>query len=156
MRLLPNLVAGTAALIRAMSPRTALCTAAARPAPANTVVIEPTSGEQRYTIVFLHGLGDQAHGWASIMPEVDSILPEGVAGHVRWLLPNAPERPITLNGGLRMPGWSDVYGLGPSDAEDAKGFDESAARVGEIVAAEIEAGVPASSIVVGGLSLIHI
>ena len=44
----------------------------------------------------MHGLGDTADGWASLMPMLD--LKE-----TKFILPTANERPITLNGGYVMP-----------------------------------------------------
>ena len=37
--------------------------------------------------------------------------------HVKWVLPTAPSRPITLNMGMAMPGWYDIKSLG-SDADE--------------------------------------
>jgi hypothetical protein len=45
------------------------------------------------------------------------------------VLPTADTIPISLNGGMPMPGWSDIYGLSDTDKEDEAGFNASAARV---------------------------
>lgn len=87
------------------------------------------------------------------------------------ILPNAPNRPISLNGGHRMPGWSvsngialhsprtflnwqrqDIIGLDMSTEEDRKGLDDSAIRVKSMIEAEISGGISADRIVVGGFS----
>jgi predicted esterase len=47
-------------------------------------------------MIFLHGLGDSGHGWS----QADWNLP-----FAKLIFPNAPDRPITVNGGARMPGW---------------------------------------------------
>ncbi len=49
-------------------------------------------------------------------------------------------------------GWSDIYGLKMTDREDRNGFDNSAARVNEIIQKEIDGGVSPSKIVVAGFS----
>lgn len=70
----------------------------------------------------LHGLGDSGHGWADIAGQFTPILP-----HVRFIFPHAPERPITLNMGFRMPGWYDIASLeGINRKEDEAGIQESA------------------------------
>ena len=51
-----------------------------------------------------------------------------------------------------MPGWSDIRGLDPSAPEDRDGFEESAARVRRLMQAEMDAGIPASRIMLGGFS----
>lgn len=63
-------------------------------------IVQEPSKPATAAVIMLHGLGDQGHGWASIAQEFSASLP-----HVRFIFPNAPERPITLNMGFRMPGW---------------------------------------------------
>lgn len=53
------------------------------------------------TVILLHGLGDTANGWADFAPMLQLQMP-----HVKFVFPTAPTRPITLNGGMRMTGWS--------------------------------------------------
>jgi hypothetical protein len=61
----------------------------------DAVIVEPTAPHTA-TMIFLHGLGDSGHGWS----QADWNLP-----HAKLIFPNAPSRPITVNGGARMPGW---------------------------------------------------
>eukprot|EP01032_Pedospumella_encystans_P030342 gene30342-34250_t len=105
----------------------------------------PKSGEYQNVVVWLHGLGDTADGWASMMPELR-------LENTKFILPTAKSRPIALNGGSPMPGWSDIYGLSSSDREDRAGFDESAARVNTLLQQEIDKGVAPARIVVAGFS----
>lgn len=44
------------------------------------------------TVIFLHGLGDSGHGWASA---VENWRMRSRLNHVKFLLPNAPMIPIT-------------------------------------------------------------
>lgn len=30
---------------------------------------------------------------------------------VKWILPNAPNQPVTINGGMKMPSWYDIKSL---------------------------------------------
>lgn len=57
----------------------------------------PKSGEYKNVVVWLHGLGDTADGWASMMPELR-------LENTKFILPTAKSRPIALNGGMPMPG----------------------------------------------------
>ena len=61
-----------------------------------------------------HGLGDTADGWAGLMPQLE-------VEDAKFILPTAPERPISINGGYSMHGWSDILGLDMEAAEDRKG-----------------------------------
>jgi len=126
----------------------------------------PKSGDYQNVVVWLHGLGDTADGWASMMPELR-------LENTKFILPTAKSRPIALNGGSPMPGyllfsyfsvhvqcinitistgWSDIYGLSSNDREDREGFDESAARVNTLLQQEIDKGIAPGRIVVAGFS----
>ena len=68
------------------------------------IVLAPASGAYSSVVVWLHGLGDSAMGWYQAMPAL------GLEG-TKFILPTAPQQPITVNGGMPMPGWTDIYGL---------------------------------------------
>lgn len=111
------------------------------------VTVTPQSGEYRNVVIFCHGLGDQGDGWASMVPMF------GGTEDTKYILPNAPVRPITLNGGMDMPGWSDVFGLQASDKEDAAGFEASRQRLLQIIDDEVTKNkIPHSRIALGGFS----
>lgn len=58
-------------------------------------------------VVFLsHGLGDSANGWDDVGHFLASRLP-----HLLFLLPTAPMRGVTINGGSKMPAWYDILSL---------------------------------------------
>lgn len=146
---LPTVLLTTAQPLR--TSRLSSSAAGVRAPPADAACVE-ADGKQAASVIFLHGLGDTGDGWATFMPEIDALLPEGYKGSVRYILPHAPVRPISLNGGMSMPGWFDMFGLGPDDPEDAKGIGEAVARVEALVQDEIDAGVPPQRIIVGGFS----
>eukprot|EP00967_Tisochrysis_lutea_P055504 scaffold69791_cov30-Tisochrysis_lutea.AAC.3 len=117
----------------------------------DAIIVEPAA-EHIASVVFLHGLGDTGDGWASLMPELDRLLPPACTGRVRWVLPHAPQRPIALNQGMHMPGWFDVVQLAPDAQEDTVGLEAAAARVASCVEREVEAGTPRNKVIVGGFS----
>jgi len=110
-------------------------------------------GQAEYdkVVIWLHGLGDTADGWAPAAPELASKLMES-AGGTKFILPTAPSRSITLNMGMSMPGWSDILGLSEDAPEDEAGFNESADRVGKLVEAELGKNISPRKIAVGGFS----
>ncbi|KAK1865376.1 hypothetical protein I4F81_007908 [Pyropia yezoensis] len=97
------------------------------------------------SLIFLHGLGDSASGWASSFP-----LP-GIE-HLRVVLPTAGTAPVSLNGGIAMPSWFDLHGLTPAAADDEAGIAAAVARVERIIDAEVARGTPTHRIVLGGFS----
>ena len=82
---------------------------------------------------------------------VQALLPH--LPHLRFVLPSAPSRPVTLNGGYVMPAWYDIESLTTSRAHHAcEGLEGSAAYIGKLMTEEVLAGVPHSRQAVTGFS----
>jgi len=109
------------------------------------LVLVPSSGTYSKVVLWFHGLGDEADGWASMMPELE-------LHDTKFILPTADVLPISLNGGYPMTAWSDLHGLDMDAQEDSAGFDKSASRVDALVKKEIESGIESRKIAVGGFS----
>lgn len=105
----------------------------------------PARGNATAAIIFLHGLGDTAHGWAPAFP-----LPN--IDHVKAILPTAPTQPVTLNAGFRMPSWFDLRGLDENAVDDERGILQAVERVNRAIDYQVEHGIPEERIVVGGFS----
>lgn len=100
------------------------------------------------SVIWLHGLGADGHDFAGIVPELD--LPTTPA--VRFVLPHAPFRPVTINNGYVMRAWYDV-GFGPGGfAQHAGHLAESVEIVHGLIARERDRGIPASRVVLAGFS----
>jgi lysophospholipase-2 len=112
------------------------------------LILKPTK-EHTATIIFMHGLGDTAEGW--IDTAADYFAP--ALPHAKFILPTAPTRPITINGGMPMPGWYDIASLGLSRAsEKYDGIEEARTKIVELMEAELKAGIQANRIVLAGFS----
>ena len=114
------------------------------------IIIGPTSiiTPQASSLIFLHGLGDSSSGWSPLFRQLSRRLP-----NTRFILPTAPTRPVSLNFGMRMPSWYDIYSLDEGDGrEDKDGMFASARTVHELVEKEKSMGVPSDRIFVGGFS----
>jgi phospholipase/carboxylesterase len=112
-----------------------------------TLEIETGPAPTRSVIV-LHGLGDDGHGWAPITAELDlSSL-----GSVRFVLPHAPLRPVTINNGYVMRAWYDILGTDLPRREDEAGLRASQAEIEALIEAEQQRGIPASRIALVGFS----
>ncbi len=92
-----------------------------------TAVLEIPAAQQpaRRCAVALHGLGASGEDLAPVASLLDP------AAH--WLLPDAPEREVTINMGMRMPAWYDVRQADLEQDEDVEGFAASAALVAELL-----------------------
>ncbi|KAG6891704.1 hypothetical protein C0992_010107 [Termitomyces sp. T32_za158] len=101
------------------------------------------------TVIFVHGLGDTGHGW---WPVAELFKGDPKLQHVKWVLPHSPTRKVTANMGMEMPSWFDIYSFGFNTEEDENGMLESARAINQLIANEIDSGVDASRIVLGGFS----
>ncbi|KAF9195286.1 hypothetical protein BGZ51_002801 [Haplosporangium sp. Z 767] len=114
-----------------------------------TSIVQQARSNHSATVIFLHGLGDSGAGWAPVGEELGQYLP-----HVKFIFPNAPQTPVTLNYGMKMPSWYDIKSLANVDADqDEEGMLKSRQQVMQIIREEVEVnGIPANRIVVGGFS----
>lgn len=113
----------------------------------NTLVVE-TGKQPVASIIWAHGLGADKHDFESIIPMLG--LPDFLP--VRFIFPNAPIRPITVNGGEKMRAWYDIRSMSINEQEDAAGVKESASILANLIDNEIKQGVPASRILLAGFS----
>jgi phospholipase/carboxylesterase len=94
----------------------------------NAVEIE-TGPNPAAAVIWLHGLGADGHDFEPIVPELELPKP------VRFVFPHAPVRPVTINQGMRMRAWYDIFQFG-GGPEDEAGIRESQKLVDQLIAAE--------------------
>jgi phospholipase/carboxylesterase len=111
-----------------------------------TIEIE-TGPKPAAAVIWLHGLGADGHDFEPIVPELrlPAVKP------VRFIFPNAPQRPVTINNGMRMPAWYDILQMG-GGAEDESGIRESQRSIEELISKETKKGIPHGKIVLAGFS----
>ena len=114
----------------------------------NDILVVETGQDPVASIIWAHGLGADKHDFESIIPMLD--LPAGIA--VRFIFPNAPIRPITVNGGMEMRGWYDIRSMSINEQEDAEGIKASAQILSGLVDQQVKQGIPASRIFLAGFS----
>jgi len=108
-------------------------------------VIIPARATHTATVIFLHGLGDTGYGWSEAIKRI--VMP-----HVKVICPTAQTMPVTLNGGMQMPSWFDLFTLDPNSQEDAAGIKSASSQVHQLIAAEMNAGISSKRIILGGFS----
>lgn len=104
---------------------------------------EPTSA-----IIWLHGLGADGRDFEAIVPELN--LDPSLA--IRFIFPNAPSIPVTVNGGMVMPAWYDILDMSIDRKVDTKQLNQSAAEIITLVEQEIAKGIPSERILLAGFS----
>lgn len=114
--------------------------------PLQVIEAEPP-GPATASVILMHGLGADAGDLYPLPPALG--LPSDL--HVRYVFPGAPRMPVTINMGMVMPAWFDILGIG-SGVQDEAGIRRASAWIEELIAREVERGVPAGRIVLGGFS----
>lgn len=103
---------------------------------------EPAIG----TVIWLHGLGADGNDFVPIVSELNlTQVP------LRFIFPNAPQRPVSINNGYVMPAWFDIYSI-PSPQVDVAGIEETLEQMQKIISHENQRGIPTDKIIFAGFS----
>lgn len=103
-------------------------------------------------LIFLHGLGDTPSGWSSLESALPKLQPN--LKKVVYVFPAAPTIPISINGGMKMPGWFDLFDwpIGVGVRDDKEGKLKAVLQIEDHVKDLEDKGIPRNRIVVGGFS----
>jgi phospholipase/carboxylesterase len=101
------------------------------------------------SIIWMHGLGADAHDFEPAVP----MLQLGSGRAARFVFPNAPVRPVTINGGMQMRAWYDLVSMERDGPEDEAGIRTSAVAIEALIQREQERGIAADQIVLAGFSM---
>lgn len=99
-------------------------------------------------VIWLHGLGANGHDFEPIVPELN--LPDSL--RARFIFPHAPVQTVSLNDGVEMPSWYDIYGLDMNSQEDSAGIEKITAEIHALIQQQIDNGIAAEKIVLAGFS----
>ena len=98
-------------------------------------------------VIWLHGLGADRYDF---MPVAEALQEQLLT--TRFVMPQAPHRPVTVNGGYEMPSWYDIKAMTPARAIDEAQLEESAAHVIDLIEEQRAAGIDPTRIVLAGFS----
>jgi hypothetical protein len=78
----------------------------------NYVILHPKgendATKHKYSLIWLHGLGDSAYGFLDIFTDEKlNVVPPSC----KVILTTAPEREVTCNGGMMSTSWFDIRSL---------------------------------------------
>lgn len=99
------------------------------------------------SIIWLHGLGADATDFVPIVPQLRNTLTRGV----RFVFPNAPIRPVTVNGGMAMRAWYDILGFDVARDQDLAGIQDSVSATLSLVEHEYDV-IGVKKVVLAGFS----
>ena len=98
------------------------------------------------SVIWLHGLGASGDDFVPVLPLLQR--PD-----LRFVLPHAPVRPVTINGGYPMRAWYDITQMAPGPGREPESdIRETASLVDMLIAEEQSRGVPAARILLVGFS----
>jgi phospholipase/carboxylesterase len=100
------------------------------------------------SVIWLHGLGADGNDFFPIVPELR--LPASLP--TRFVFPNAPVQAVTLNGGMQMRAWYDIFVPNLVLREDEAGINSSGAAIEALIEREIQRGIASDRIVLAGFS----
>jgi phospholipase/carboxylesterase len=111
--------------------------------------IELVTGDNpKGTVIWMHGLGADCWDFVPIVKELG--LPETLP--LRFIFPQAPMRPITINNGHVMPGWYDISMQDIARKPDEGGVRESQTAIDQLIERELTRGMASDKIILAGFS----
>lgn len=112
-----------------------------------TLDIEP-EGPVQAAIIWMHGLGADAHDFEPLVPHLQGAAPSGLC----FIFPNAPVRPVTINNGMSMRAWYDILSMDIPQRQDEAGIRASGRLIDRLIVQQRERGIPSERIIVAGFS----
>jgi phospholipase/carboxylesterase len=105
-----------------------------------------TASHPTVSVIWMHGLGADGRDFAPLVKELNLTG----CPPIRFVFPNAPHIPVTINGGYVMPAWYDILNLDIPEREDEAGIRASQQAIEELVRHEQARG--AQKIILAGFS----
>ena len=107
-----------------------------------------TGDHPEAAVIWMHGLGADGNDFVPIVRELDlSKCPA-----IRFIFPHAETMPVTINNGYVMRAWYDILGMDLVRREDEIGLRKSQQQIEQLIAREVERGIPAERIILAGFS----
>jgi len=110
------------------------------------LIIEPAKPADA-CVIWLHGLGADRYDFMPVAEALQETLLS-----TRFVLPQAPTRAVTINGGYEMPSWYDIKAMSPARAIDSKQLEGSAQRVLTLIEQQRDSGIDPARIFLAGFS----
>lgn len=110
-------------------------------------LVKEAKQKAKACIIWMHGLGANSLDMANLVEQ----LPMDHS-NIRHIFLDAPIRSVTVNNGMQMRAWYDIFNLSFTRKEDQEGILQSQADITQIIACQIEQGIEAKHIVLAGFS----
>src|SRR5690554_3873996 len=114
----------------------------------NEALIIESPSQADACVIWLHGLGADRYDFVPVVKALELPADHGV----RFIFPQAPTRPVTINGGFPMPSWFDILAITPQRVMNLEQLDESVAMVRGLIEQQTAEGIQPERIVLAGFS----
>lgn len=109
-------------------------------------IVKETAPNPQHAVIWLHGLGADGGDFVPVIPLLNIQRP------TRFVFPHAPIQPVTVNGGMAMRAWYDIYEMTLDRKIDREGIAESDQALEELIQEQEAQGIPRGNIFVIGFS----
>jgi phospholipase/carboxylesterase len=112
----------------------------------DTLILQPTHAADA-CVIWLHGLGADRYDFMPVAEALQQTLMS-----TRFVLPQAPTRAVTINGGYAMPSWYDILAMSPARAINREQLEASAQQIIQLIEAQRDSGIDPARIILAGFS----
>lgn len=110
------------------------------------LIIEPNHTPDA-CVIWLHGLGADRYDFFPVAEALQESLHS-----TRFVLPQAPTRAVTINGGYAMPSWYNIIAMNPARAIDQGQLEASAQMLCGLIEEQQASGIQPERIFIAGFS----
>ena len=108
--------------------------------------VEINPANATHSVIWLHGLGADGHDFEPIVNELS------LEHAVRFVFPNAPHMPVSINNGIVMPAWYDIKADAIDQEQDEAGILKSQLSLLALIKREEQRGIGSNKIILAGFS----
>jgi phospholipase/carboxylesterase len=112
----------------------------------DTLILQPTQTADA-CVIWLHGLGADRYDFMPVAEALQQTLLS-----TRFVLPQAPTRAVTINGGYAMPSWYDILAMSPARAINREQLEASTLQIIQLIEAQRDSGIDPARIILAGFS----
>lgn len=112
------------------------------------ILENPNAGSSDACVIWLHGLGASCNDFANLLPEL-TLNP---GARIRFIFPQAPTMPVTVNNGYEMPAWYDLLSMDVDRKFNAEHLKQASESIGKIIDEQVAAGIDSERILIAGFS----
>ncbi|MCP8463330.1 alpha/beta fold hydrolase [Pseudomonas sp. ZM23] len=110
------------------------------------LILEPSRPADS-CVIWLHGLGADRYDFEPVARMLQRSFDT-----TRFILPQAPTRPVTVFNGMPAPSWYDILAMAPARAIDEAQLEASADAVIALIQEQIGQGIAPRRIILAGFS----